>query len=121
MITTFKIEGSSKDEIRERAESFIELLEPHCVKILGLEIEDGFSQVGGGSLPMWNIPTYLVGFHPANIKPDTVSDYFRKQNPPVVGRIQKDTFYLDLRTVSQEDTANIKSVTEKFAAEISGG
>lgn len=61
------------------------------------ELTDGWSAVGGGSLPGERLPTRLVAIHvPA---PDEVAQKLRLGSPPVIGRIENDLLLLDLRTV----------------------
>ena len=57
----------------------------------------GESAVGGGSLPGETLPTVLLAIaHPT---PDTIAAALRRQNPPVVCRIQHNQLCFDPRTV----------------------
>jgi L-seryl-tRNA(Ser) seleniumtransferase len=58
---------------------------------------EGFSTVGGGSLPGQTLPTRLVTVGIPD--PDAFAQRLRLGSPPVVGRIERDEFVLDLRTV----------------------
>ncbi|MBP7592307.1 MAG: L-seryl-tRNA(Sec) selenium transferase [Chloroflexi bacterium] len=60
-------------------------------------VVDGFSTVGGGSLPGTTLPTRLVAIDAAN--PDALAAALRAQSPPVIGRIQDGRYLLDPRTV----------------------
>jgi L-seryl-tRNA(Ser) seleniumtransferase len=67
------------------------------------EVIDGESTIGGGSLPGTTIPTQLVAV--SVDRPDLLASSLRSNDPPVVGRIARDRFVLDPRTVlpGQED------------------
>lgn len=68
---------------------------------------EGTSRVGGGALPIAELPTYLTaiklpeeGIHPAELV-----ERLRQGDPPVILRLQQDTLLFDLRTIfeDQED------------------
>jgi L-seryl-tRNA(Ser) seleniumtransferase len=66
------------------------------------DVIDGFSTVGGGSLPGETLPTRLLAI---KIKsPQNVLERLRVFNPPIIARIEKDHILIDPRTVltSQE-------------------
>lgn len=59
---------------------------------------DGFSTVGGGSLPDQTLPTKLIAIEP----PYPVEDFIRRlrlTSPPLLGRIEADRFVIDPRTI----------------------
>jgi L-seryl-tRNA(Ser) seleniumtransferase len=68
-----------------------------------VEVADGYSQVGGGSLPVENIPTKLLSIKPLTISADAVARNLRKSEPPVFSRIQQECLLLDLRTVLEDE------------------
>lgn len=77
-------------------------------------VTDGFSTVGGGSLPGTTIPTKLVSIGHDPI--DQLAARLRNQRPAVIGRIQDDQLLIDPRTVlpEQEEALlnNIKSACQ---------
>ena len=80
--------------LTERVQQWIRQLDTAqvCGKLIA-----GESAIGGGSLPGEVLPTVLLAVnHPA---PDAVAAQLRRQNPPVVCRIQHDHLLFDPRTV----------------------
>jgi L-seryl-tRNA(Ser) seleniumtransferase len=63
-------------------------------------IIDGFSTIGGGSLPGASLPTKLVAIQHAHV--DELAAALRAATNPLIGRIQQDLFLLDPRTVLPE-------------------
>ena len=61
------------------------------------EVIQGFSTVGGGSLPTEEMPTYLLALKPEN--PDIFMDTLRHGNPPIIARIEDGRVLLDPRTI----------------------
>jgi len=61
------------------------------------EVVDGFSTVGGGSLPEETLPTYLLAMKVP--QPNHALSLLRASQPPIIARIEKDRVVLDPRTV----------------------
>ncbi len=64
-----------------------------------VEVVADQSQLGGGSVPTQNIPTWCVAVRPAGISLDQFARRLRMAVPAVYGRIQQERLLLDLRTV----------------------
>ena len=63
----------------------------------------GTSSPGGGSFPLIQLPTRLIELSLRGLSANSLETALRATDPPVVGRIQKDRFMLDLRTLSEDD------------------
>jgi L-seryl-tRNA(Ser) seleniumtransferase len=90
------------DIINVRAEDWVDIA-PEIFKIV-----DGESMVGGGSLPGDTIPTRLLeiklhGKRKEKNKASLISKKLREHSPPVIVRIEKDSVFLDPRTVMPEE------------------
>lgn len=81
-------------QIESRARSVVKWLRKMDVEA---ELVDGVSAVGGGSLPGETLPTRLVAIRgPA---PHELAQRLRLGSPPLIGRVERSAFLLDLRTV----------------------
>lgn len=82
------------EEIEKLAHEWAELL---TIKGLSVEVIDGQSTIGGGSLPGATLPTKLLALnHP---KPVKLANDLRYQDPPIIARITEDQLVFDPRTV----------------------
>lgn len=70
---------------------------------LDLKIEDGLSEIGGGSLAAESLPTKLVTISSPQFSPDVLAGKLRKNRPPVITRIQNNRVVLDMRTVREDE------------------
>jgi L-seryl-tRNA(Ser) seleniumtransferase len=68
---------------------------------------DGMSAIGGGSAPGSALPTRLVAVEVAGLSAAAFEARLRAGDPPVVARIQNDIVVLDLRTVGDEEDAEL--------------
>lgn len=61
------------------------------------QVIDGFSTVGGGSVPGTRLPTRLLALAPPDV--EALAQALRSQAIPVIGRIQDNLFLIDPRTI----------------------
>jgi L-seryl-tRNA(Ser) seleniumtransferase len=99
--------SASPSAIRSRSQDLTTRLED--VSGLGLSLVDGFSKVGGGAAPEEQIPTVLIAVEARDLSAQQVQDRLRTHEPPVIARITDDRVLLDLRTVSLEQEAIVRS------------
>ncbi len=70
-----------------------------------VEVVDGFSEMGSGSLPEQGLPTRLVALSTARLSADELALAMRRHEPPVFTRITGDRVLLDPRTLLDGDEA----------------
>ncbi len=63
----------------------------------------GESNAGGGSFPLLQLPTTLIEVKIAGASPQQIEATLRRAVVPVVGRINRDRFLLDIRTISDHE------------------
>jgi L-seryl-tRNA(Ser) seleniumtransferase len=59
----------------------------------------GESLVGGGSAPTSSLPTFLLAVSAASLSADELASRLRRNDPPIVARVEDGRVLLDLRTV----------------------
>lgn len=88
-------------KIEEKANKLYNLLK-HIEKV-ECKIEDDYSQVGGGALPLEKIKTKVISLYSKSIKVGELEENLRLFNPPIIGRIKNDKLYIDLRTIKEDE------------------
>ena len=110
-IPVWRMISMRPDDIAKRAKQWARKLRQGGIKA---EVIEGRSTVGGGSLPGETLPTWLVAV--ACDSPDELAARLRRNDPPVVARIEDGHLVLDPRTVTaEEDKALLKAVTGNVA------
>ena len=99
-VPVWRMMGLSLEDLTPRVESWRAVLMEKCSGVM-VEVIEGYSTVGGGSLPGETLPTALLALNVPS--PATFSLRLRSGNPPVIGRIENDRFLLDPRTVLEEE------------------
>ena len=99
-IPTLKMLAVSLDELKSRAEELASSIQRADQKGgLRIDVRRSFSQVGGGSLPAQDLPTFVVAVRSDDLSPDQIEEFLRRNDPPIIGRIESDHFIMDLRTL----------------------
>ncbi len=70
----------------------------------------GVSRVGGGAFPQYDLPTTLVCIKPFVCSAETLKRALLATDPPLIGRLENDCFYLDPRTLSAQDYQRVAEV-----------
>lgn len=71
-----------------------------------VNIEDTYSEVGGGSLPLEKLASKSIAISLRNLSCQEFENNLRSYSIPIITRLYKDKIYLDLRTI-REDEFNI--------------
>jgi L-seryl-tRNA(Ser) seleniumtransferase len=99
MIPTLRMLTESRLSIRRRAQGIVRRLAPDRRERLEATVQDDTSQVGGGALPVVELPTSVVAIGTVVLPARELDDRLRAGDPPVIGRIRDDRLLLDCRTV----------------------
>ena len=115
-IPTLRMLTYPMDVLEEKAQRLLETIEGEGLgDRMGLSIEDEYSEVGGGSLPMEKLPTKCVVLELAEGSTARFEELLRSNSIPIIARIYKDKVYLDVRTIEDSEMEIVsKAVREAF-------
>lgn len=95
-------------EIEKRARAFGRRLRARVPSgALQFEITKGRSAIGGGSAPTTHPHTALIALTHESLSADALEEALRQHQPPVITRIFEDRVVLDLRTVAENEEAEL--------------
>ncbi len=108
------------EAIRNRCEQVLESLRSNLSSDIRLSIESCFSQVGGGSMPGAEIPSFALSVRSesSNYSVETMASRLRAGTPAVHARISEDSMLLDLRTIQPRQTAALLEALAKWGEEM---
>ncbi len=75
-------------------------------------------RVGGGASPLLDLASAAVAVETKHYSVEQISDLFRKQRVPIIGRIDDDRFILDMRSVRDEDLPVIAKMFSELESRI---
>lgn len=81
------------------------------------EVEEEFSEVGGGALPLERIPTAVVVLRHPHLSAVVLEERLRTAEPPVLGRIVEDRLLLDPRSLLPGEEEEIVQVMAERVGE----
>jgi L-seryl-tRNA(Ser) seleniumtransferase len=85
-------------EIMEQADRIAEAIRQHAAGAK-VQVIEGVSQMGSGSLPTQGLATRLVSVEPEGLEPGELSARLRRHTPPVIARVHKGRVLVDPRTL----------------------
>ncbi len=97
-IPVWRMISQPLEAVAEKAEVWSTRLQEQGIEA---SVVDGYSMVGGGSLPGTRLPTKLVAVRKPNV--GELAALLRSRRTPVIGRIQDDLYLTDPRTVLPEE------------------
>jgi L-seryl-tRNA(Ser) seleniumtransferase len=77
-------------------------------------VVDGNSAVGGGALPLAQLPTKLLALRPTFCSVSELERRLRCRHPAIIGRIAQDQYLLDLRTVLEREIPEIATALQQL-------
>ena len=116
-IPTLKMLTLPMAVIEKQAHAVGRLLSELADEGVDIAMAQSVSKAGGGSLPLLELPTLCVSVAVSGMSANALEHQLRKQNPAIIGRIENDRFYMDARTIQDDD---IPAILDAFKQLLSG-
>ncbi len=117
-IPTLRMITMSPEVLEHKAQALTEALHTHLGERVDFHMQKDVSRVGGGSFPERDLPTTLVCLTPRAMSATDMKERLLRTEPPVIGRLEGDSFCIDPRTLLEHDTALLlHSLTEALDGE----
>jgi L-seryl-tRNA(Ser) seleniumtransferase len=106
-IPTLRMLSEPEEAIAARAAELAERLAALADSRLTIEAARLPSKAGGGSLPLLELPSRCLKLRITGLSANALELALRRNDPPIIGRIEDEAFVVDLRTVQEEEPAVI--------------
>ena len=90
----------SSGVLKAKAERLLSLLKDASIPA---DLATTTSQVGGGALPIQELPSYGVVLKIEPYSPNQLEEKLRRGITPIIGRIVKEQYLLDVRTLEEDE------------------
>jgi L-seryl-tRNA(Ser) seleniumtransferase len=107
-LPTLKMLHAPAEEIKARADHLADRL-VEITPNLAVDVAPSVARSGGGTLPLYEIPSYAVRLADEAGDADALAERLRSADPPVVGRVGDGRLWLDVRTLLDGDEEAILS------------
>ena len=117
-IPTLRMLSLDTKNLNRRGKRLLKRLAGRTNEKMTFSLREDVSQVGGGALPLQELPTMVVAAKPLDFSVNSFEETLRKGDPPVIARISKEELILDMRTVFDEEIPFLAAGIEKALARI---
>ena len=107
---TLSIFHQSAEQIHERGRKLMESLTPTAKNHWRINLIKSDAQAGSGALPLEKLSSWALVLIPSSGKAGHLAQQLRCADPPIVGYVQNDKVFLDLRTVDDEELTTLRDV-----------
>lgn len=113
-IPTLGMLSAPIEELGAKARALIDMVGNQTGEDLVLSISEDVSQAGGGSLPEAGFPTMVVALTSRTLNPEQMEERMRTWRVPILGRISRDRYLLDMRTVGEDQLQEIAAALKQL-------
>ncbi len=114
-IPTLEMICQSYDGLDKKAQKLTEMLTGSETENYTLVRIDGHSRIGGGALPLQELPTRLLCLTPKKMPAQEMEGWLRSYDPPIIVRIETDQVLLDMRTIQEKELKTVAQALKKLA------
>ncbi len=91
------------ETVQQRAQFLHAQLQPACGAGLSARVEPSAGETGSGALPLEKIPSYAVVLNSTHMPAQQLAKSLRLAETPILGYIHQEGFWLDCRTIADEE------------------
>lgn len=103
----FQILLKPLNEIEAEAGELINQVKDKLIDKADFSIKPVKAEVGGGSLATESLDSMAVAIKPRGLSVDELAKKMRLFRPPVFGRVEKDEYLLDFRTIRKDEISTV--------------
>jgi L-seryl-tRNA(Ser) seleniumtransferase len=115
-IPTLRMICESYEALKAKVRRLAQMMGKLDTPNFALDQEDGISRVGGGALPLLELPSRLLCLLPEKLSAHQLEEWLRSYTPPIIVRVEKDRVLLDVRTVQEEELKTVSQAIKELAA-----
>jgi L-seryl-tRNA(Ser) seleniumtransferase len=102
-VPTLRMLAETPAQLEQKARRIARKLTKALGERVVIEIVSGASQVGGGALPLADLPGPVLAIRPAAISVTEFAARLRRLPTPIIARIEEDRLLADPRTILDDD------------------
>lgn len=110
---TLRMLSTPVEVVAERAQRLVGMIAAEAMGGCRVRVEQSHAQAGSGALPLEQIPSRAVVVTCHNIAAHELAARLRGLAMPVIGYVQEDELYLDMRTVRDDEVPLLAAALRK--------
>ncbi len=108
----------SIDELHGIANEIADYLKEIFSDNVAVQTAQTHSQIGSGSLPVETLPSVAVVLNPLEISAEKLAEHFRHGSIPIIGRIENDQLWFDVRTLYENEQKQLIETAAEVASKL---
>jgi L-seryl-tRNA(Ser) seleniumtransferase len=117
-IPTLRMLTLSLEETQERAARLSRLFDSLTDQRLDIRQVVLSSRAGGGAMPTMDLPSCCVGIRVLGMSANFLEATLRNHSTPIIGRIEEDSFFIDTRTLQEDEYDIIHQAFQKLLEDL---
>ena len=113
-IPTLSMLTTNISELKKRADRIQRRLRYKNISGCSFKIVSTESRVGGGAFPEYSIASWAVELLPHSLKISQLERELRNLDIPIIGRIEKEKYFLDVRTLQEDEISDLVGSLASF-------
>ncbi len=109
-IPTIGMITKSGRDLEREAQTLVQGIESAVRDLADLGIEPGVGRVGGGALPMGELPGPRVAVRPGRVSAARLEERLRKGDPPMIVLVKDDAVLIDPRTLLRDQLGRVPTL-----------
>jgi L-seryl-tRNA(Ser) seleniumtransferase len=114
-IPTLKMICQPYKSLVRKAERLLKLTERLNTRHFSLELMNGGSKVGGGALPLLELPSRVLCLVPGTFSSQFIEGWLRSYDPPIITRLERERVLLDVRTIQERELKTVAKAIKDLA------
>lgn len=106
-IPTLRMLTQPTDSIRKKGLKLLRMLKKAPPSEYSLALSPTVSRVGGGAMPEHGLESWAVTIFSPHIPVNVLEKNFRTLTIPIIGKVENDTFLIDMRTISDKEVSEL--------------
>ncbi len=114
-IPSLRMICQSYEELRRKAQRLVRRIGRIETENFTVYTSKASSKVGGGALPLLELPTAVVCLRPKKLSAHEMEEKLRRDSPPIICRVEKEELVLDVRTILDHELNLVATAINELA------
>jgi L-seryl-tRNA(Ser) seleniumtransferase len=114
-IPTLRMISQDYDSLKRKAGRLARMIGKLDKKVFSVDQINGVSKVGGGALPLMELPTRLLRLIPAGKSARFIDEWLKSRETPIIIRVEKDSILMDVRTISDDELKTVARTIKELS------
>lgn len=115
-IPTLRMICQDYQSLKAKAARLFRMIGKLETKTFSIDQVDGMSKVGGGALPLMEMPTRLLRLSPVQMSARVMDERLKSCTTPIIIRVERDSVLMDVRTIADDELKTVAQAVKDMAS-----